>query len=302
MCVVPVQAQSRSTHYELVSQSLDGGGGQVWSSSYVNAGALTPVADVEDESVPGPTSYRRVGGFLGRLNGAPVVNSRRVTVASSGRLEILLEATDPDGTVVSFRVVEPPVHGTLTGVPPNVIYQPASGFSGADRFAVVASDGELESVPGVIEIEVKPFAPSPLKLGVTFSTEGLVLQGTGAEGAYSIEASADLVHWVFVARVESSGGTLHWLDSGTPSARYQFYRVRPAGEIAASFRVQVSRTLTGIELTAAVEPGTYRVEVSTDLTAWTSLATTTVGATGFRLVPESVPGQRVQFYRLVREP
>ncbi|MCC6235617.1 MAG: hypothetical protein IT580_23475 [Verrucomicrobiales bacterium] len=302
MSVVPAGAQSRSAHYELVSQSLDGGGGQVSSSSYVNAGAMTPVADVEDQGVPGPTSYRRVGGFLGRLNGVPVVSSRRVTVASSGRLEILIEATDPDGALLSFRVVEPPVHGTLTGVPPNMVYQPASGFAGADHFALVASDGELESVPGVIEIEVKPTAPTPLKLRVTFSTEGLLLQGTGAEGAYSIEASADLVHWVFVTRVESSAGTLHWLDSGTLSARYQFYRVRPAGEIAASFRVQVSRTLTGLELTAAVEPGTYRVEVSTDLTTWISLATTTVGTTGFRFVPESTPGQRVQFYRLVREP
>jgi hypothetical protein len=54
-------------------------------------------------------------------------------------------ANDPEGDAITFRIVTPPSHGTLSGVAPNLIYTPEPNFNGWDYFTFVASDGALES-------------------------------------------------------------------------------------------------------------------------------------------------------------
>ena len=43
-----------------------------------------------------------------------------------------------------------PGHGTLSGAAPNFTYTPVNGFSGSDRFAFVANDGQVNSAPGIV--------------------------------------------------------------------------------------------------------------------------------------------------------
>ena len=60
-------------------------------------------------------------------------------------MDFLLIAIDPENDEVSYRLAEPPSHGTITGEPPVLTYTPEPGFSGEDSFTWFASDGDAEA-------------------------------------------------------------------------------------------------------------------------------------------------------------
>ena len=65
-----------------------------------------------------------------------------------------LGGSDPEGDSVQFLISDHPEHGMLGGRPPRYIYHPDPGFTGSDRFRVVASDGVNQSMPATVEITV----------------------------------------------------------------------------------------------------------------------------------------------------
>ncbi|NLY95396.1 MAG: hypothetical protein GXY23_15400 [Myxococcales bacterium] len=50
----------------------------------------------------------------------------------------------------TFRIVEPPAHGTLAGEPPELTYVPHAHFLGRDSFTFALDD----SAPAAVEISV----------------------------------------------------------------------------------------------------------------------------------------------------
>lgn len=74
-------------------------------------------------------------------------------VATTGVKAITLAGTSPR-SAVTFTMVSLPLHGTLTGTPPNVTYTPASGYSGPDRFTFKVTDTLTTSEPGTVSIIV----------------------------------------------------------------------------------------------------------------------------------------------------
>jgi len=79
---------------------------------------------------------------------------------------IVLGASDPDANgcglpLTGYALVTPPAHGTLSGVPPNLVYTPDPNFpsgcghnNGADSFTFVAMDGQCTSDPATVNIRV----------------------------------------------------------------------------------------------------------------------------------------------------
>jgi len=86
------------------------------------------------------------------VNAAPLANAQNVTVAMNQATAITLTAIDNEP--VSFTIVEPPAHGVLTGLAPNLIYTPDTGYVGADSFTFRASDGQGAESVGVVTITV----------------------------------------------------------------------------------------------------------------------------------------------------
>ena len=62
-------------------------------------------------------------------------------------VEITLSAGDPEGDPLTFTIVTPPAHGTLSGTLPNLVYTPDPEFEGEDRFTFRASDGAEQQQP-----------------------------------------------------------------------------------------------------------------------------------------------------------
>ena len=83
-----------------------------------------------------------------------VILDRSLQVRADTALSMRLGGIDPDGGLLTYTIVTPPIHGTLTGTLPTLNYQPVAGFSGADAFTYKVSNGTLDSIPITIGINV----------------------------------------------------------------------------------------------------------------------------------------------------
>jgi hypothetical protein len=69
---------------------------------------------------------------------------------------VLSKAVDPDGHLLTAMIKTPPSHGVLVPEPDGaMVYIPAPGFKGVDRFSYSVSDGQLESKPQTVTFRVK---------------------------------------------------------------------------------------------------------------------------------------------------
>jgi hypothetical protein len=111
-------------------------------------------------------------------NGLPIANNQAaVTVDKNTQKPITLTATDPNNDPLTYTVVTPPSHGTLSGTAPNLAYTPTTDYVGPDSFTFKANDGTSDSNVAAVSITVQDtaqpggynFAPSFAATGSTFN-------------------------------------------------------------------------------------------------------------------------------------
>ncbi|HOX39217.1 MAG TPA: Ig-like domain-containing protein [Candidatus Brocadiia bacterium] len=88
------------------------------------------------------------------VNDLPVVGGMDLTTDSGVPVNFSLSGDDIEDEALSFRIITPPAHGTVTGTGADRIYTPNPGFSGIDTLTYVANDGSADSAPGTITITV----------------------------------------------------------------------------------------------------------------------------------------------------
>ena len=104
---------------------------------------------------------------------APSATTQSLSTAEDSALALILVGTDPNGDSLTFLLDRPPVNGTLTGAAPNLIYTPNVDFNGADNFTFVVSDGQANSEPAQVNINVTSVNDAPEAIDDEFSiTEG----------------------------------------------------------------------------------------------------------------------------------
>ncbi len=86
-------------------------------------------------------------------NLAPVANNQTVTTEQESEVAVTLTATDVDA--LTYRVMQLPAHGILTGVAPELIYTPNTDFYGNDSFTFQANDGQTSSLAATVTITVE---------------------------------------------------------------------------------------------------------------------------------------------------
>jgi hypothetical protein len=102
-------------------------------------------------------------------NNPPIAVSFPVSTSEGFAIDILLQATDPDGDDLTYSIVTPPADGILSGSLPNLIYTPESCFVGSDSFTYKANDGNLDSNIAEFTITVNDI-PIILSANVTGNT------------------------------------------------------------------------------------------------------------------------------------
>jgi large repetitive protein len=111
----------------------------------------------------------RVTITVGAVNDAPVANNQSRSMSEDGTKAITLTASDAEGSPLTYAIVTPPAHGTLTGVAPNVSYKPAANYNGPDSFTFRANDGLLNSNIATVSITVNAVNDAPVAQAASFS-------------------------------------------------------------------------------------------------------------------------------------
>jgi hypothetical protein len=96
---------------------------------------------------------------------APLARDQQLVLDEDEPLEFLLDGADPDfGTEnLSYEIVTPPEHGSLTGGAGSArIYTPSDNFFGTDSFTYRVNDGDFDSEIGTVTLTINPVADMPI--------------------------------------------------------------------------------------------------------------------------------------------
>jgi|GEM_PF-1850659 len=105
-------------------------------------------------------------------NRPPTATPKTLTTPFETPLPITLTGSDPDADALTFAVVTPPAHGSLSGAAPNVAYTPDAGYSGPDSFVFSVDDGRggVDQATVSITVSSQPLPPPPVG---TLTAEGI---------------------------------------------------------------------------------------------------------------------------------
>ena len=89
------------------------------------------------------------------VNGTPTATGSSYAVTKDAARSISLRATDPEGDTLTYTIVTPPAHGTLSaGTGGTRTFTPAAGYSGADSFTFRVSDGSTNSGLATVNLTI----------------------------------------------------------------------------------------------------------------------------------------------------
>ena len=88
------------------------------------------------------------------INDAPVAADGAARTSVDTSVAVALIATDVDSTSLTYAILTPPAHGTLSGAGAALTYTPAAHFQGTDAFTFQASDGLVASNTATIVLHV----------------------------------------------------------------------------------------------------------------------------------------------------
>jgi N-acetylneuraminic acid mutarotase len=96
-------------------------------------------------------------------NQPPVANDGTLTTDKNTAAKSNLKASDPDGDSLTYSIVAPPGHGSITldATTGDYTYTPAADYYGADGFTFKANDGQSDSNVASVNITVEGSAPPP---------------------------------------------------------------------------------------------------------------------------------------------
>lgn len=134
-------------------------------------------------------------GPSGKLprNRAPVAENQEVLVQSGVEHAIVLQASDPDGDLISYVIDKAPEFGKLSGQGNQLSYQSDYGYQGKDTFTYNAYDAQGAEALGKVIIQVSPgdvgltlYERFDYKTGPLF---GQTAKGVGLKGSWEADSS-----------------------------------------------------------------------------------------------------------------
>jgi hypothetical protein len=96
------------------------------------------------------------------VNDAPVAYDQTVTTQENIAVAISLAASDMDGDLLNYSINTGPSRGTLSGIPPDVTYNPGDGYTGSDSFTFKVNDGMASSNIASVSITVMAVNEPPV--------------------------------------------------------------------------------------------------------------------------------------------
>jgi len=121
------------------------------------------------------------------VNDAPTVADQTITTNEDIPVAISLTGSDIDLDALTYSIVTPPAHGTLSGTLPNATYTPDANYYGPDSFTFKANDGTVDSNIATVTITVTPVNDAPVADNQSVTVvediaKAIVLTGSDVEG------------------------------------------------------------------------------------------------------------------------
>ncbi|MGB9594874.1 MAG: Ig-like domain-containing protein, partial [Candidatus Poribacteria bacterium] len=104
------------------------------------------------------------------VNDPPIADPKSIETMEDQSVMITLTGSDIEGDKITFKIIEKPLNGLLSGNPPDLMYNPKSGFFGEDSFTYVVNDGNLNSEPVKVNIKIKKVNGPPFLSLLSYST------------------------------------------------------------------------------------------------------------------------------------
>ncbi len=102
----------------------------------------------------GPSTPATITIDITPVNDAPVTEPVTVSTPRDTAVDVPLSASDVDSDPLTYTIVTPPTHGTLTGTDILPSYTPNTGYAGPDSFTYLANDGNVDSNTSTVTITV----------------------------------------------------------------------------------------------------------------------------------------------------
>ncbi|VGO13180.1 hypothetical protein PDESU_01734 [Pontiella desulfatans] len=145
----------------------------------------------------------------------PSAAPQSVSTLQDVALDITLSGSDPEGSNLTYAVVDLPTNGMVSATDTNFLtYTPNSGYVGSDSFTFKVNDGVLDSELATVLIDVLPLGTEVVfsalsadtlsasnLLNVAGSTNGLAVSG--------VSASGDFVYSISYTDMDLDGDTLN---------------------------------------------------------------------------------------------
>ena len=131
-------------------------------------------------------------------NAAPVANAKTISTEEDTPVFVNLTGSDAEGDALTYQVLSPPAHGTLSGDAPKLTYTPNQNYSGTDSFTFTVSDGELTSEAATVTVNVGEVGDAPTNLTLSNAKvpenrpEGTMVGSFSAQDADSTRFSYSL--------------------------------------------------------------------------------------------------------------
>ncbi len=167
------------------------------SNNFFGTDAFTfKVNDGQTDSAPATVSIT-----IAAVNDPPVAVAQDQTTVEDTAINFNLSGEDIEGSALSYTIVTAPMHGVLSGTPPNPTYTPSTNFFGTDIFTFKVNDGQIESAPATVSITIVPANDPPM------------LSGLSDQSINEDQSTGELVFFVYDA--ETGGDALALVRSSS---------------------------------------------------------------------------------------
>ncbi|MBM3215718.1 hypothetical protein FJZ36_12475 [Candidatus Poribacteria bacterium] len=164
----------------------------VWFTATKERLGTSPVTFTRVRINEGLVDHTIRNGSIEVIPPAPVpISQSNVPVAEGASVNVNLSAVDTTGNPLTYTLVESPIHGILSGAPPNLVYranrQPTVGFQGADRLRFTVNNTLRTSEPAEVTFAISPINDPPVAADASATTVEessvrITLSATDADG------------------------------------------------------------------------------------------------------------------------
>jgi len=180
--------------------------------------------------------------------GIPTAQNFSTNTAFNTPVAITLRGSDPQGSNLTYSIVTPPAHGSLSGEPPDVTYSPMQDYGGPDSFTFRVNDGAFDSAPATVTIDVIPPATPPS--GVVLSTTNI--PSSAGPGAFvaalrAIDINTQYGDTHTFALVSGYGQNSQFVINGSSLSTGPSFAGGPGATFSLRIRVTDSTSLSGTQ-------------------------------------------------------